>query len=147
MEKKKKKKYKLNCGYIHNELEYLLLSTRSILNDSNSPYWTRYTVAGVHEEVGYPDTKVESDGGYSKILERIKKISDKIKNEQSKKDLQESCELLREGIDNHNIEKLFKAHEIIHDYDYWVANAPLSLSYPAADWEGIEIYFGKVTIM
>ena len=145
--KMKEKIYKLKYGSIHNKLEHLLLDTVSLLKDSNSPYWTNYTEKGVHEEPGQPETKVESDGGFSNILERVQEIIKKLNNEQIKDDLQKSCKLLQEGIDNHDIAKFFEAHEIIHDYDYWVANSPLSLSYPAADWGGINVYFGKVSIM
>ena len=119
----KEKIYKLKYGSIHNKLEHLLLDTVSLLKDSNS------------------------DGGFSNILERVQEIIKKLNNEQIKDDLQKSCKLLQEGIDNHDIAKFFEAHEIIHDYDYWVANSPLSLSYPAADWGGINVYFGKVSIM
>lgn len=131
---------------IHYQLEYLLVDTVSFLKDSNSPYWSMYAELGVHEEPGHPETKVESHG-FANKLEKIQKMTQKLKNEQVKNDLQKSCEILQEGIDKHDIGKCFEAHETIHDYDYWVANSPLSYITPPADWGGIRVYFGKVSIM
>lgn len=142
-----RKKYKLKYGYIHSDLEHNLLNAVRLLKDKNSSYWPFYTEAGVHEEPGHPETKIQSDGGFSNTIKRIKNISQKLENEQVKSDLQKSCELLQEGIDNHDIGKFFEAHETIHDYDYWVANSPLTLSYAPVDWKGTEVYFGKVSIM
>lgn len=142
-----RKKYKLKYGYIHSGLESHLLDAVRLLKDKNSPYWPYYTEAGVYEEPGHPETKVRSEGGFSNIINKIQNISQKLENEQVKNDLQKSCELLQEGIDNRDIGKFFEAHETIHDYDYWVANSPLSLSYAPVDWGGTRVYFGKVSIM
>lgn len=143
----KEAKYHLIFGNIHTDIEYLLIDGVSILKDKNSSYWINYTEPGLHAEPLHPDTIVESNGGFSNILERLKKIYEKIKNEDVKKDLKNACDLLQYGIDNHDIEKLFNAHEIIHDYDYFVVNSPLKLNYAPADWQGIYVYFGRVSII
>ena len=54
--------------------------------------------------------------------------------------------ILKEGMDEHDIEKCFEAHKTIHDYDYWVFNMqPSNFKIEPIDWGGIEVYFGKVT--
>ena len=58
-----------------------------------------------------------------------------------KMDFNTAHELWKLGMEEHDIANLFKAHEIIHDYDYWVYNTPLQLNFPAPDWAGIKIYF------
>ena len=133
--------------YIHSDLERLLVDKVSLLKDPDSPYWPLFTEKGVHKEPGHPETEIQSDGGFSNVLERVQKIIEKLKNDQIKDDLQKSCKLIQEGIDKHDISKLFEAHEIIHDYDYWVANSPISLNFQPVDWGGVNVYFGKVSIM
>ena len=119
----------------------------SILKDSNSLYWSSYTEKGSHAEPNHPETIVVSNGGFSNILERLMAIIPEMQNQSVKEDLEKACELLRKGINNHDISKLFEAHEIIHDYDYWVINTPLELEIAPPDWEGVHVYFGKVSIM
>lgn len=141
-----KEKIKTEIRDIHYHLEFLLVDTVSFLKDSNSPYWKMYSELGVHEEPNYPNTKVESHG-FANVLVELKEMEEKIENKQIKDDFEKSCKLIQYGIDNHDIGKIFEAHETIHDYDYWVANSPLSYITPPADWSGIQVYFGRVSIM
>ncbi len=52
---------------------------------------------------------------------------------------------LQKAMDRHDIEGCFKAHEAIHDYDYWIINYPAYFdTFPATDWGGVDIYFGNI---
>ena len=132
---------------LHGALEYTLLDAVRLLKDSNSPYWIRFIEAGIYEEPLYPNTKVERNGELTVYLEKSKNLANKLQNDITKKDFITICNLLEEGIKNHDIEKLFKAHEIIHDYDYWVINTPVHLEYEPADWGGVDTYFGKASVL
>lgn len=130
------------------------MSAVSYLKDKDSSYWVNYTeVVRLEVEVNPPLPNGEksyyvTDGGFSKILSEVKELSNEIKNQTAKSDIEKACKLLQEGINNHDVGKFFEAHEIIHDYDYWVINAPPSfVSFAPADWTGTRTYFGKATIM
>lgn len=130
------------------------MSAVSYLKDKDSSYWVNYTeVVRLEVEVKPPLPNGEksyyvTDGGFSKILSEVKELSNEIKNQTAKSDIEKACKLLQEGITNHDVGKFFEAHEIIHDYDYWVINAPPSfVSFAPADWTGTHIYFGKATVM
>ncbi|MCI8397699.1 MAG: hypothetical protein HFJ52_08915 [Clostridia bacterium] len=138
---------KTNFGYLHSKIESLLLDSVSLLKDTNSPYWPNFTEAGPHKEPFSPDTIVESDGGFSKVLEQLNEFIIVLQNEQIKNDLNKSCELLKNGINEHDIGKLFESHTIIHDHDYFVFNYPVCFSSAPPDWAGIHTYFGKVSII
>lgn len=52
---------------------------------------------------------------------------------------------LQKAMDRHDIEGCFKAHEAIHDYDYWIINYPAYFdTFPATDWGGVDVYFGNI---
>ena len=46
----------------------------------------------------------------------------------------------------HDIGSLFALHEVIHDYDYYVVNYPISYSIAPPDWGGLDDYFGHLEI-
>ena len=130
------------------------MDTVSYLKDKDSPMWIDFTEVVRRESEAYPPFPegekgyYVTDGGFSKILSEVKKMSNEIKNQTVKNDIEKACTLLQEGTDNHDVGKFFEAHEIIHDYDYWVINAPPSFeSFAPADWTGTHTYFGKATIM
>lgn len=131
----------------HMHIERLLLDHISILKDPNSPYWPQFTQEGIFEEPGQSETKILSNGEFSYILKSLKNISNAIKNDYVKADLNEACNLLQQGIDNHDVEKFFEAHKIIHDYDYWVCNPYIFLQIEPPDWEGAYTFFNKASII
>ena len=86
----------------------------------------------------------ESDSNFSKILENVQSYISELQNESVKNDLEKACKLLKDGINSRDIGKFFEAHEIIHDYDYWIFSVePSFVTFPPADWEGTRTYFGK----
>lgn len=142
-----KNEIKKEIQQIHGSLEYTLLDAVRILKDSNSPYWIRFIEPGIYEEPLDPSTKVESNGILTIYLNKTNDLLNKIKNSNVRNDLNIAYTYLKEAIDEHNIEKLFEAHKIIHDYDYWVINTPVHLDYEPADWSGVDTYFGKASIL
>lgn len=126
-----KRKY----GYLHSKIEHTLLNNIEILKDRNNDYWGNFINLD-------PDV-----GEFTAILMKMKEITNYIKDEETKNDLVNAYKIWEDGMNNHDIGKLFEVHEIIHDYDYWIINTPLELAYPPADWSGINIYFGKANIM
>ena len=121
----RKEYIKENFRYDHVSLEWNLLDAVNILKDKNSPYW-------------------ESDSNFSKILENVQSYISELQNESVKNDLEKACKLLKDGINSRDIGKFFEAHEIIHDYDYWIFSVePSFVTFPPADWEGTRTYFGK----
>lgn len=133
---------------LHWELDNLFYNHSSILEDSDSPYWLFYIKAGSYEQPNHPETVVVYDGELTLILENLTEITSKIKNSEVKKDLQKACKLFEEGIENHSLNTLFEAHEIIHDYANWIFNMPYKSSVSIEpDRDGTWVYFGKPSIM
>ena len=52
-------------------------------------------------------------------------------------DLQSAC-------DKRDLKGVFKVHEYIHDYDYFSVNYPPVYELAAAEWGGIDVYFGHL---
>ena len=136
-----------NFGYLHSKFESLLLDSVSLLIDKDSLYWSNFIEVGTLEESFLPESVVKNDGGFSKVLEQLNELTNEIQNEQCKNDLKKSCELLKAGINEQDVGKLFEAHTIIHDYDYFVFNYPVSFSITPLDLDGVQTYFGKVSII
>lgn len=144
----RKEYIKENFRYTHMRLERDLMSSVNVLKDINSPYWESYTKAGTYQSLDGYDTYWESDGGFSRILENIQNYANELQNETAKNDLGQACKLLKEGIDNHDLSKFFEAHEIIHDYDYWILSVePSFVTFSPEDWEGTRTYFGKSALI
>lgn len=144
----RKEYIKENFRYTHLKIERKLIAGVNVLKDKNSPYWESYTKAGSYQAPDGSDTYWESDGGFSKVLEEVQSYMNELQNEIAKNDLQRVCNLLREGIEERDLSKFFEAHEIIHDYDYWIFSVePSFVTFPPEDWEGTHIYFGKSALI
>jgi hypothetical protein len=48
------------------------------------------------------------------------------------------------AVKNHDLGSIFTVHEVIHDWDYYVINYPISYSIEPPDWGGIDEYFGHL---
>lgn len=131
---------------IHHVLERELIDAVRLIKDRNSPYWEDFTSYGVFIDP-FTGIKVNNGGRFLYILEELEKIKDIPKKEQAKIDLQRAYDILKEGMDEHNLGKCFEAHKMIHDYDYWVINTPVYLETEPVDWGGVSTYFGKTSII
>lgn len=131
---------------IHYSLEYELVGAVILIKDRNSPYWADFTSYGVFTDP-YTGIMVDNGGRFLYVLDELAKIKDIPKNEQAKNDLNNAYKTLKEGMDEHNLGKCFEAHQILHDYDYWIINTPVHLDVKPVDWGGVTTYFGKENII
>lgn len=141
-----KKSLQENIRFIHIDMEHELLDAVRLIKDINSPYWEDFTSYGVFTDP-FTGTKVDNGGRFLYVLDELAKIKNIPKNEQVRDNLQKAYDILKEGMEEHNLGKCFEAHKIIHDYDYFVINTPVHLDFPPADWGGTTNYFGTVTII
>lgn len=136
---------------LHGGIEHSLLGSVLVLKEPSSIYWQICTTEGISET--YEDrihnnkNVVKRDNGFTYYLEELPNVISKIQDKETKNDLINCYNILQEGINTHNISKLFEAHEILHDYDYFVFNTPLYLEYEPADWSGVDTYFGKASVL
>lgn len=130
-----------NMRSAHWIMEYKLVSAVNSLKDSNSPYWGFYTNYGVFTDP-FTGTKIEDRQNFLLVYDTLMKVIDNIKDNETKQDLENAANTLKEGMDEHNLSKCFEAHKTIHDYDYFVINTPVHLETPPADWGGVTTYFG-----
>ena len=130
--------------WAHVHMESQLLESVNIIKDSNSYYWEQSNYGGIFTD---PLTGVGSDkiDCFNMKLEKLRKIKDIIKDEETKKEFENIIELLQKSMDNYDLGGCFKVHEFIHDYDYFAINYPAYFEdVPPPDWEGINVYFGHL---
>ena len=114
-------------------MESILGESTWVLKEKTSYYWRQQIYNG--------DRLI-------KVLQEVKKQVEIIKDEETKRDLEKFCNLLKEGLDERDIEKCFEAHEILHDYSIWVINYPvMNLMIEPYDWSAFKTYFGKASII
>lgn len=127
----------------HIMLEYRLIDAVRLIKEPNSPYWAKFNMDEPYLDP-LSGNIVKSDGFYNNI-EDLKKIENIIKEPETKEKIKEIYTKFQIAMDNHDLEGCFKAHEAIHDYDYWIINYPVYFeTYPPADWGGITTYFGTI---
>ncbi len=128
----------------HIMLEYRLIDAVELIKEPNSPYWESFATAGVHKDP-YSGVNVLNSNGFYNHVENLKKIENIIKEPETKEKIKEIYTKFQIAMNNHDLEGCFKAHEAIHDYDYWIINYPVYFeTYPPADWGGIDTYFGTI---
>lgn len=127
----------------HIMLEYRLIDAVRLIKEPDSPYWAKFNMDEPYLDP-LSGNIVKSDGFYNNI-EDLKKIENIIKEPETKEKIKEIYTKFQIAMDNHDLEGCFKAHEAIHDYDYWIINYPVYFeTYPPADWGGITTYFGTI---
>lgn len=146
LQENEKKNIQERIRNIHHVLERNLLDSVRLIKDSNSPYWEDFTSYEIFTDP-FTGTKVDNGGRFLYVLDELEKIKDMIKNKETKEDLQKSYDNLKQGMEEHNLEKCFETHEMLHDYDYWVINTPVYLETEPVDWGGVRTYFGKSSII
>lgn len=128
---------------IHYETEAFLLTNVSFLKEKDSVYW-EYVESG--KAFSDPITNEESVFKInSTVLRGLKEILGIINEPYAEKQLTEAYEIWKRGVENHDLSGLFKAHEYIHDYDYYAINYPTRYVYDdRADYQGLDDYFGHL---
>lgn len=142
------KEIKEKTRTLHNVLEHLLADGTKMLKEPTSPYWSLY-IDGKEITEQNSNVRVEfgDDYCFNYVIRELQTVIDTIQNKEAKEDLMQGLELLKEGIDEHNIEKIFEAHEYIHDYDVWVIEYPIAnLDAEPVEWRKLYTYFGKVSL-
>ena len=138
-----KQRIKERIGNIHSIIESNLVGGVSLLKNSTSPYWELSTTFGIFTDP-FTGVKIEKGGNFLYVLNELEKIKDISNDAKTRNDLNKAYNLLKDGIDNHNLDNCFESHKIIHDYDYWAINYPVSLKIEPVDWGGVYTYFGNI---
>ena len=114
LEDNEKKNIQERIRNIHHVLERNLLDSVRLIKDSNSPYWEDFTSYETFTDP-FTGTKVDNGGRFLYVLDELAKIKDISTEEKTREDLQKAYNILKEGMDEHNLKKCFEAHKIIHD--------------------------------
>ena len=134
---------KEKIGITHHLLENILASSTLFLKEPTSQYWDLY----IYGEYTGLNVFIYEENRFSTIINRLDETINMLKNKEIKEELSIGLKLLKEGVEEHNIDKLFEAHEYIHDYDVWVIEYPIeSLTVEPIEWHALKTYFGKVSL-
>lgn len=98
----------------------------------------------IWKRIPFTGVKIEKGRNFLYVLNELEKIKDISNDSKTKNDLNNAYNLLKYGIDNHNLDNCFESHKIIHDYDYWDINYPVILKIEPVDWGGVNTYFGNI---
>ncbi len=137
------KKNKSTVRTMHYSIEKFLLNNVSLLKEDDSIYW-QYVI----DEKPFTDPISGYENKYtvnSTVTNGLKEMLRTVKHEKTKSKLETTLKIWENSIKNRNLEGLFKAHEYIHDMDYFMLNYPTRYVYdPYADFQGIDDYFGTL---
>lgn len=113
------------------------------LADPDSPYWERWEHLGAIQTVGSSEMFLNTQDGATIIadLEQVRAVEPDARFES---DLSRMQQLIRDAVQNHDLNDLIAFHKMIHDFDYWVVSYPrfLSIRVPGSP-RGI-CYFGAL---
>ena len=128
------------CGDLrqaHYCLESLLLENVSFLKTPNGAGWD-LAVTGFSENV------IRGNFSFCGVLKLLESICSNLKDRDTKKAFEKMHNDLQSACDKRDLKGVFKVHEYIHDYDYFSVNYPPVYELAAADWGGIDVYFGHL---
>lgn len=126
--------WKVHCG-----LEsFIVYDDMGTLDDPESERWNMFNDEDPNDNVD--DGKW---GEYAALeLEKIKK---KVKDEEVCTLFTQAQQEIKTVKEERSNSHLMKAHEILHDLDYWLFRYPVSdFEIAPPDWSGIYIYFGEL---
>lgn len=127
----------------HITLEFLLMNGTKNLKQSDSIYWNLYNNAETITEPTGEELDFTANSCFQAIANNIAEIADVLLDKETKEIFKETYERLEKAMEYKDLGEIFKIHEVIHDFDYWIINYPAHYdTAPAPDWEGIETYFG-----
>lgn len=130
--------------WLHIQIEEFLLGNVSLLKEPDSIYWKRYELKR-DEVFKDPISGTEGiDNTYHIMLDYFETLISLAKD----KEIRNALTVMKSDYINafkfHDIGNLFSVHEVIHDYDYYVVNYPISFSTAPPDWGGLDDYFGRL---
>lgn len=139
-----KEKFCETFKYLHIHLENFLLGNISLLKEPDSIYWKRHELE--RDEV-FKDPISGSEGidnSYHIMLDGFETLISMAKDTQTREMLIVMKADYINAFKHHDIGSLFSVHEVIHDFDYFAVNYPISFSLAPPDWGGIDDYFGHL---
>lgn len=139
-----KKEFCESFKSLHLQIENFLLGNVSLLKEPDSIYWRRHELKR-DEVFKDPITGTEGiDNTYHIMIDHFETLISLAQD----KDIRNALLVMKSDYINafkfHDIGSLFSVHEVIHDYDYYVVNYPISFSIAPPDWSGIDEYFGHL---
>lgn len=133
-----------NFKYLHLQIENFLLGRVSSLKEPDSVYWEIYELDR-DEVFTDPFTGTQGiDNSYHIMLDYFEALIATVKDEKTKTTIITLKSDYINAFKNHDIGSIFTVHEVIHDYDYYAVNYPISFSIAPPDWGGIDDYFGHL---
>ncbi|MBP3599730.1 MAG: hypothetical protein J6J30_01470 [Clostridia bacterium] len=133
-----------NFKYLHLHIENLLLGSVVTLKEPDSVYWQKLELPENRMFIDPFTGVVSVDNTYHIIIERFdNSISVALDNE-TKNAIITMKNDFQNAVKNHDLGSIFSVHEVIHDWDYYVINYPISYSVEPPDWGGIDEYFGHL---
>lgn len=127
---------------IHSSLEFYLVDRTNILKDTNSIYWEPATIDEIFTQPN--GVKIQSNGfwEYRNLLQELLKLN---LNDTTRNIINDIVSKLQFGMDNRDLSECFEVHKLLHDFDYWIVNYPISsFTVAPADWGGIDCYYGLI---
>ena len=136
-----KKSVTFEISLMHWWIDNLLLSNW-IDRSSTSSMWNYiYYVASYYDNAEVRMGRSDYTG--VECIQSLEKIKNIVNNQYFSLDIDKAIVLMQSAIDIHDLETLYKFHQIVHDLDYWLLNYPIKPFIAApADWHGVYVYFG-----
>ena len=142
--KSEKKEFCETFKWVHIQIEEFLLGNASLLKEPDSIYWKRYELKR-DEVFKDPISGTEAiDNTYHIMLDYFETLISMAKDTEIRNALMVMKSDYINAFKFHDIGSFFSVHEVIHDYDYYVVNYPISYSIAPPDWSGIDEYFGHL---
>ena len=143
MDENESKTVKKKIRDLHYEIEIFLQRQVSYLKEPDSIYWD-YVIS--EEIFTDPITEERLKFDMNRIMNyELDYIINAIEDETAKQQLTNALNLWNKSVKAHDLEGLFKAHEYLHDYDYYAFNYPTHYVYDEnADYQGLDDYFGHL---
>lgn len=130
--------------YLHLKIEDFLLDSVVTLKEPDSVYWQKLELEENKLFID-PFTGVTSHNNTYHILnDYFDKSIRAVKDSKTEKAIEIMKKDFENAVKNHDLGSIFAVHEVIHDWDYYVINYPISYSVEPPDWGGIDEYFGHL---
>lgn len=133
-----------NFKLLHINIENLLLGSVVTLKEPDSVYWQRLELEENHKFTDPFTGVVSIDNTYHIIIDNFDKSISAVKAADTKKAIKTMKADFQNAVKNHDLGSIFAVHEVIHDWDYYAINYPISYSLEPPDWGGTDEYFGHL---
>ena len=128
---------------LHDKVENILLNNIPYLKEVDSKYWN-FVITGLTEDAPTVTGQEFGELGLNGCINKIDELSKSVTNQKAVDNFEKLYDDLKKACDSKNLQGILKVHEVIHDYDYFAVNYPVRYNYEAADWGGLDDYFGNI---